>query len=106
VMSSSPKTCQISLIVGVRASRPVRTTRGLEEAERLLADRRERVLNTITRMNGARGMVETLAQKRMFIGSLPAHAEENKREIDMLTLNAADLMPVEAPWRGTPQSPG
>jgi type IV secretory pathway VirB4 component len=33
-------------------------------------------------------------------------AEENKREIDMLTLNAADLMPIETPWQGTPQSPG
>ena len=49
----------------------------------------------MTRMNGARGMVETLAQKRFFIGSLPCMAEENKREIDMLTLNAADLMPMK-----------
>src|SRR2546428_627548 len=60
----------------------------------------------MTRMNGARGMVETLAQRRFFIGSPPAMAEDNKREIDMLTLNAADLMPVEAPWQGTPHSPG
>src|SRR5204862_5656387 len=29
----------------------------------------------------------------------------NKREIDMLTLNAADLMPIETPWKGTPHSP-
>jgi hypothetical protein len=57
-------------------------------------------------MNGARGMIETLAQKRFFIGSLPCMAEENKREIDMLTLNAADLLPIETPWRGTPNSPG
>jgi type IV secretory pathway VirB4 component len=106
VISSSLKTCQLSLIVGVRTSEPVRTTRDLEDAERTLADRRQRVLQTITRMNGADGLVETLAQKRMFIGSLPAMAEENKREIDMLTLNAADLMPVETPWRGTPHTPG
>src|SRR2546427_10968808 len=33
-------------------------------------------------------------------------AEENKREIDMLTLNAAYLMPIETPWKGTPHSPG
>jgi type IV secretory pathway VirB4 component len=51
-------------------------------------------------------MVETLAKKRFFIGSLPCMAEENKREIDMLTLNAADLMPLEVPWQGTPRSPG
>ena len=53
-----------------------------------------------------REMVETLAQKRFFIGSLPCMAEENKREIDMLTLNAADMMPIEMPWQGTPRSPG
>ncbi len=46
-----------------------------------------------------------LAQKRMFFGGLPAMAEENKREIDILTLNAADLLPVELPWPGTPNSP-
>ena len=31
--------------------------------------------------------------------------EENKREHDCLTLHAADLLPVETPWQGTPQSP-
>jgi hypothetical protein len=106
VISSSLKTCRLSVVIAVRTSTPIRTTRDRDEAERILSDRRQRVLHTITRMNGARGMVETLAQKRMFIGSLPGMAEENKREIDMLTLNAADLMPVESPWRGTPNSPG
>jgi len=106
VISSSLKTCQVSLVVVVRTSTPIRTSRDREEAERILADRRQRVLHTITRMNGARGMVETLAQKRFFIGSLPCMAEENKREIDMLTLNAADLMPIETPWQGTPHTPG
>jgi type IV secretory pathway VirB4 component len=106
VISSSLKTCQVSLVVGVRTSTSIRTSREREEAERIIADRRQRVLHTMTRMNGARGMVETLAQKRFFISSLPCMAEENKREIDMLTLNAADLMPIETPWQGTPKSPG
>jgi len=30
---------------------------------------------------------------------------ENRRELDLLTLNAADLLPVEMPWRGTRHSP-
>jgi type IV secretory pathway VirB4 component len=106
VISSSLKTCQASVVIAVRTSQPARTGRDREEAERIIADRRQRVLHTITRMNGARGMVETLAQKRFFIGNLPCMAEENKREIDMLTLNAADLMPIETPWQGTPHSPG
>src|SRR6266566_3153220 len=106
VISSSLKTCQVSLVVGARTSTPIRTSREREEAERIIADRRQRVLHTMTRMNGARGMVESLAQKRLFIGSLPCMAEENKREIDMLTLNAADFMPIETPWHGTPKSPG
>jgi type IV secretory pathway VirB4 component len=106
VISSSLKTCQVSLVVGVRTSDPIHTARSREEAERTIADRCQRVLHTITRVNGARAMVETLAQKRFFIGSLPCMAEENKREIDMLTLNAADLLPIETPWQGTPHTPG
>jgi type IV secretory pathway VirB4 component len=105
VISSSLKTCRVSLVIGVRTSTPIRTRREREEAERVIADRRQRVLHTMTRMNGGRGMIETLAQKRFFIGSLPCMAEENKREIEMLTLNAADLIPIETPWQGTPDSP-
>ena len=56
-------------------------------------------------MNGARGIAEMLAQKRLYFGSLPAMASDNKREIPQLTLHAADLLPVEVPWRGTPHSP-
>ena len=56
-------------------------------------------------MNGARGIPETLAQKRFFFSGLPGQAETNKRELDVLTLHAADLLPVEMPWAGTPNSP-
>src|SRR4030095_826740 len=59
VISSSLKTCQVSLVIGVSTSEPICTGRDREEAERVIADRRQRVLHTITRMNGARGMVET-----------------------------------------------
>jgi len=105
LISSSLKSCQISLIVAVRTSKPIRNRLEREEAERILADRRQRVLHAITRMNGARGILETLAQKRLFFAGLPTMAGENKRELDALTLNAADLLPVEMPWRGTPRSP-
>jgi len=76
-----------------------------EEAERILADRRQRVLHAIARMNGGRGIPETLAQKRLFFAGLPAMGGENRRELDLLTLNAADVLPVEMPWRGTRHSP-
>jgi TraG P-loop domain len=105
LISSSLKSCHISLIVAVRTSKPARNRLEREEAERILADRRQRVLHAIARMNGARGIPETLAQKRLFFAGLPAMAGENKRELDALTLNAADLLPVEMPWRGTPHSP-
>ena len=105
VISSSLKTCHLSLIITVRTSRPVCNRQEREEAERILASRRQQVLHALARTNGARGMPEMLAQKRMFFGGLPAMAGENKREIDMLTLNAADLLPVELPWQGTPNSP-
>lgn len=106
VVSSSLKVCQFSLVAGLRTSQPIRNSREREEAERILADRRQRVLHAVTRMNGGRGIPETLAQKRIFIGTLPGLAEETKRELECLTLHAADLLPVELPWHGTTDSPG
>ena len=105
LISSSLKSCQMSLIVTVRTSKRCRNRMEREEAERLLADRRQRVLHAIARMNGGRGIPETLAQKRLFFTGLPAMGGENRRELDLLTLNAADLLPVEMPWRGTRHSP-
>jgi hypothetical protein len=105
LISSSLKACQLSLIVTVRTSRPCRNRLEREEAERILADRRQRLLHAIARMNGGRGIPETLAQKRLFFSGLPAMGGENRRELDLLTLNAADLVPVEMPWRGTRHSP-
>jgi len=105
LISSSLKSCQLSLAVAVRTSRPARNRFEAGEAERILADRRQRVLHAIGRMNGARGIPETLAQKRFFFSSLPGLGEVNKREMDVLTLHAADLLPVEMPFEGTPNSP-
>lgn len=105
LISSSLKSCQMSLTIAIRTSRPARNRMEAERAERILADRRQRVLHAIARMNGARGIPETLAQKRFFFSSLPGQGEANKRELDVLTLHAADLVPVEMPWVGTPNSP-
>ena len=105
LISSSLKSCRMSLTIAVRTSKQARNHFEREEAERTLADRRQRTLHAMARMNGARGIPETLAQKRLFFGALPAMAGENKREMDALTLHAADLLPVEMPWQGTPNSP-
>ena len=104
LIASSLKSCQMSLTIAIRTSRPACNRMETEQAERILADRRQRVLHAIGRMNGARGMPETLAQKRFFFSSLPGQGETNKRELDVLTLHAADLLPVEMPWSGTPNS--
>jgi hypothetical protein len=32
-------------------------------------------------------------------------AQESKRDLSCLTLHGADLLPIETPWQGTPQSP-
>ena len=100
VVSSSLKVCHLSLLVGLRTSSPIRNAKEREEAERILADRRQRILHAVARMNGARGIPETLAQKRIYIGTLPGMAEETKREQECLTLHAADLLPAEVPWQG------
>jgi hypothetical protein len=105
VVSSSLKVCQFSLVAGLRTSQSIQNSRDREDAERILADRRQRILHAVTRMNGGRGIPETLAQKRIFVGTLPGLAEETKREVECLTLHAADLLPVELPWQGMTDSP-
>jgi hypothetical protein len=105
LISSSLKTCRTSMVIGVRTSQPVQSHRDLAEQERVLADRRHKVLYTVMQMNGSRGLQEDLAKRRLFIGCLPGMGEENQRENDCLTLHAADLLPIETSWRGMPQSP-
>ena len=105
VISSSLKVCE--LLAGDRRAdvEAGRQPRRSGRSQRALNDRRQRVIHAMTRMNGARAIPESLAQRRLFIGSLPGMAQENKRELSCLTLHAADLMPIEKPWQGTPQSP-
>ena len=90
------------MVIGVRTSQPVQSHRDLAEQERVLADRRHKVLYTVMQMNGSRGLQEDLAKRRLFIGALPGMGEENQRENDCLTLHAADLLPVCAPRLAAP----
>ncbi len=105
IISSSVKTARLSVVIGTRTSQPAVTTSNLEEAERTIENRRQQLLYAIARMNGAKGVAETLAKRRLFISSLPAMGDADKRDQDLLTTNAADLLPVEMPWQGTPRSP-
>jgi hypothetical protein len=105
IISSSVKAAKLSLVIGTRTSNPAVTTADLEQAERTLDNRRQQVLYAIARMNGAKAVAETLAKRRLFFCSLPGMADADKRDQDLLTSNAADLVPVEMPWRGTPRSP-
>jgi hypothetical protein len=105
IISSSVKTAKLSLVIGTRTSQPAVTTSDLEQAERAIDNRRQQLLYAIGRMNGAKAVAETLAKRRLFFNSLPAMADADKRDQDLLTSNAADLAPVETPWRGTPRSP-
>jgi KaiC/GvpD/RAD55 family RecA-like ATPase len=105
IISSSVKTAKLSLVIGTRTSRPAITTKDLEQSERSIDNQRQQLLYAISRMNGAKAVAESLAKKRLFFSSLPAMAEPDKRDQDLLTSNAADLVPVETPWRGTPRSP-
>ncbi|WP_031501165.1 VirB4 family type IV secretion system protein [Bryobacter aggregatus] len=105
VISSSLKVCNYSLVIAIRTSKPIVSRADMDEAQRTLNDRRQRVIHAVTRMNGARAIPESLTQRRLLIGTLPGMAQENKRDLSCLTLHAADLLPVEMPWQGTPQSP-
>ncbi len=105
IISSSLKTAKLSLSVVVRTSRAAVTMRDLEQSERELANRTQEVLNAFTHMNGAKAVAETIAKRRIFLGTLPGLGEADKRDQDMLTSNVADLVPVEMPWMGTRRSP-
>ncbi|MGH9511339.1 MAG: VirB4 family type IV secretion system protein [Terriglobales bacterium] len=105
IISSSVKTAKLSLVIGTRTSRPAVTTSELEQAESAIDSQRQQLLYAVARMNGAKAVPETLAKRRLFFSSLPAMADPDKRDQDLLTSNAADLVPVEMPWRGTPRSP-
>jgi type IV secretion system protein TrbE len=105
IVSSSLKTAKMSISVIVRTSNQAVTFRELGDAERELANRSQEVLNSFQRMNGAKAIVETIAKRRILIGSLPAMGETDHREQEMLTPNAADLLPLDMPWTGTRRSP-
>jgi hypothetical protein len=105
IIASSIKTARLSLVIGARTSKRAVTSSEFEEAERLISNRRQQLIYAIGRMNGAKAVAETLAKRRLFFSSLPAMGEADRRDQDMLSTNAADLLPVEAPWPGTPRSP-
>ena len=105
IIASSLKAVKVSLTIGVRTSKAAHTTAEYEEAEREIASRKQQILHIISRMNGASALTEDIAQRRIFLSSLPGLAGEDKREIDLLSCHAADLLPLEMPWTGTPRSP-
>ena len=105
IIASSVKTVKMSLVVSTRTSRPAATRGEFDEAERIIDSRRQQLLYALGRMNGAAGITETLAKRRLFLSSLPGMGEADQREQDLLTTNAADLLPLEVPWQGTPRSP-
>lgn len=105
ILASSTKTARLSMTITVRTSGPAITESEYAAAERELAMRRQMVMHIIGRMNGAKAYSETLAQKRLFISSLPGFAVTDKRDLDLLTDHVSDLLPVELPWAGTERSP-
>src|SRR5260370_35567350 len=79
VVSSSLKVCQFSLVVSLRTSHPIRNSREREEAERVLADRRQRVLHAVTRMNGGPARRENPAPKRKYFYPTARQCAATKR---------------------------
>ena len=105
IIASTLKAVKVSLTIGIRTSEPAHTTAEYEKSEREIKARKQQVLHIIGRMNGATAFSEDIAQRRIFISSLPGLASDDKRDIDLLSSHAADLFPIEMPWNGTPQSP-
>ncbi len=105
ILASSTKACRASLTIAYRTSFQYLSDTHLEEAQRQLMARRQQILHVISRMDGAVALPESMAQVRMLISTLPGLSGKDKRDHDVLTANAADLMPIEMPWSGTPRTP-
>jgi type IV secretory pathway VirB4 component len=105
LISGSCKTTQTSFSITFRTSRPATTASEYELAERELANCRQQLLQVIARRNGANALAETLSKRRLFLGSLPGMAVSDRRDMDLLTEHAADLVPVEVPWNGMQREP-
>jgi preprotein translocase subunit SecD len=67
VFSSSLKVCDYSMVIAVRTSTPVNSQKELEEAQRILNDRRQRVVHAVTRMNGAWSCPQNLRHESRLI---------------------------------------
>ncbi|MGH9607976.1 MAG: VirB4 family type IV secretion system protein [Terracidiphilus sp.] len=105
LIANSVKTARVSMIVGIRTSAPAWSAGQYEKAERELANRRQQVLHIVAHMDGARGLSESLAARRIYLSTLPGLAEDDRRDLDLLTPHGADLLPLELPWSGTTRSP-
>lgn len=105
ILQSSTKACHASVSIAYRTSSQYVGDAGYEAASRELLDRRQQIMHVISRMDGAAALPESLSQLRMFLNTLPGLATKDKRDHDLLTSNAADLMPIEMPWGGTPRTP-
>ena len=68
-------------------------------------NRRQQILHIVSQLNGARAYGESLAQREVADLTMPGMASEDSRDHDLLTTHAADLVPVEMPWAGTPRTP-
>ena len=67
LIANSVKTARVSMVIGIRTSAPAWSADQYEKAERELANRRQQVLHIVAHMNGARGLSESLAARRIFL---------------------------------------
>ena len=106
LMSSATRVCHVSVTIAFRSSNPYATKGQLEYAEQELALRREQILHVFARMDGASAMPEIRrALTDSLIRTLPGFSDNDQRDVQMLSANAADMSPIEMPWAGTPRSP-
>jgi type IV secretory pathway VirB4 component len=102
-VTSSQKLAEMELAVIVSTSTPACTESERNQAAQELSRRIEAVLHALGQMNGARGYREDVAQFPIFVSLLPGlhGVRPTCREFTLLSGQAADLIPLERPWRGT-----
>lgn len=105
IIRSSQKAVHLSMTIAVRTSRVAHDAIEFKAFEQELAKRRMAIVQAIGRMDGATAAAETVASRRLLINTFGGFADTDKREHTMLSKNAADFMPAEMPWGGTPKSP-
>jgi len=103
IISSSVQNGQAEPDTGTSHFTPAVTTKELEQSERAIDNQCQQLLYAISRMNGAKAVLKSLAKKRLFFSSRSANGGAGQERPGLAHLECGrSCASKRTPWRGTP----